>query len=202
MIIDKIEPQKTESVTYDENILNFIDYTVLFLVQAQSAEDVDIIMDDFLSDDFIDIMVENKKLFSILAVVWMDLFKRVFISGNESSFSLKVLWIPVIFQKLGWTIEDKASLSEIHTTCLKKANKDDSLYNYLVLLFVEGIFSSLEFASDNFRKNARSIATSDEDIEKVEKLFEDIASLGWPNQSEKPLGTNKVPTSWKFEVSH
>ena len=202
MITQEIEQQETQAVTYDENILNFIDYTVLLLVQVKTANDIDTIMDDFLSDDFIDLLVENKQLFSILSVVWMDAFKRVFINSEETSFSLKTLWIPVIFQKLGWTIEDKQSLSEIHTVCLKRANNDKSLYNYLVLLFVEGIFSSLDFAFDNFRKNVESIASSEEDTKNIDVLFDDIASLGWPRYTEPAeFNPSEISNCWSFEVS-
>ncbi len=204
MITNEIENEQTasEAVSFDENILNFLDYTVLLLSQANSANEVDILMDDFLSDDFIDLLVENKQLFSILGVVWMETFNRVFIAGNESSFSLKTLWIPVLFHKLDWTLEDKAALSDLHTLCLKKANNEPNVYNYLVLLFVEGMFSSLEFAFQNFTKNVTSLATTDEDKDNLKNLFDDIASLGWP-RSTSPSQNNVAsnPASWQFEVS-
>jgi len=160
------------------------------------------LMDDFLSDDFIDLLVKNKQLFGILGIVWMNTFSRVFINGNESNFSLKTLWIPVLFHKLAWTLEDKSSLSDLHTLCVKKSSDETSVYNYLVLLFVEGMHSSLEFAFQNFMKNVTSLAVTDEDKNNLNNLFDDIASLGWPRSMSSPQN-NAASTSanYKLEAS-
>ena len=199
MMTTQIEQTPKEHVSYEENILNFLEYTILLLSQVSSADEADIIMDDFLSDDFIDILVENKELFSILGIVWLDVFKRVFIFSNESSFSLKTLWIPVLFHKLDWSIEHNATLIELHSACENKIKDDNSLYNHLVLLFIEGMYFSLEQGIDNFKSSVKNLATSDEDIESINRLFDDLASLGWPqntNSNQKKDLMASHPSTW------
>lgn len=184
MMTTEIELEKPQTRSYDENILNFLDYTILLLSQANTADDVDIVMDDFVSDDFYNLLNENKELFNILAPVWVDVFDRVFVSGNESSFSLKALRIPVLIKEFDWVIENASNLSNLHTKCLNKIEKDESLYNYLTLLFVEGIYFSLESAFDNFKIHANSLASSQSDIDDIQDLCDDISSLGWPQNTQ------------------
>ncbi len=171
--------QPEEIVTYDENILSFLDYTVLILSQANSANDVDIIMDDFLSDDFIDILSNDRDLFGMLAPIWMDVFSRVFVTSDETSFSLKSLWIPVLINKLNWTIENKSTVSDLHKFCLEKVKKESSLYNYLSLLFVEGVLFTPDSAFNNFKLHTESLIKSQNDANELSRLHNDIISLGW-----------------------
>ena len=177
MIIEEVE--NTQNTQVDSQILNFLDYVVLMLSQARSVDELDLIMDDFMSDDIIEVIHNNKELFSVLSVVWLDTFERVCMRGEEHNFSLKILWLPIIFKQFGWRIEDRNRLRDLHTDAVQNATDAESLYPYLVLLFVEGIYLDIDNALANFEKRVRNIAKTDEDNENLDQLISDIMSLGW-----------------------
>lgn len=177
MIIEEVENTQTTQV--DPQILNFLDYVVLMLSQARSAEELDLIMDDFMSDDIIEVIHNNKELFSVLSVVWLDTIERICMRGEDHNFSLKILWLPIIFKQFDWRIEDKNRLRDLHTEATKNASEAETLYPYLILLFIEGIYLDTDKALANFEKQVRSIAKTEEDNENLDQLISDIMSLGW-----------------------
>jgi len=177
MIIEDIEKQQTSQA--ESQILNFLDYTVLMLSQASTVDEIDLLMDDFLSDDIMEIMQENKELFSVLSVVWLDTFERVCMRDEENNFSLKTLWLPVMFKNLGWHIEDQERLKSLHETARRNANESKDLFPFLVQLFVDGIYQNSDVALANFEEQVRKIADSEEDNANLDQLICDIMSLGW-----------------------
>jgi len=162
-----------------ENLMNFLDYTVLMLSQVNTVDDMDLIMDDFMAEDVMQTFRENSELFSILSIIWLNTFERVLVNSDETAFPLKVLKIPVLFREFHWTVEDKKLLSTIHTECLLKTLDSDFLYHMLTLLFIEGIALSEEEALANFRENVKKIVRSEEDELVVQNMMNDIQSLGW-----------------------
>ena len=181
MIIDEIKT--VESPKVDERILNFLDYTVLMLSQVNTVEEIDMIMDDFLSKDIISIMEENKELFSSLSVIWLDTFERVCLKEEQNNFSLKILNLPIMFKNLEWKIEDQDKLHHIHEQAIAQTKNKDSLCPHLSLLFIEGLIFSSNIALNNFEIRAKEIASSQEEIEGIDSIISDILSLGWTQQS-------------------
>ncbi len=174
------ENTKTKpAVQYDERILNFLDYIILLLSQANTVEEIDLIMDDFLSNDIVEILSENSELFSALPVVWLETFERVCMQKGETSFSLKTLYLPIMFKKLGWKIEDSEKLDRIHHFARKNVDQATILHPSLVLLFIEGLFLSPQTALSNFKENTERLNKTAEDEENINSILNDIKSLGW-----------------------
>jgi len=186
MMTNEIEREESLTSEAEKEILNFLDFAVLMLSQVNNAEDVDIIMDDFLSDEMYNVLNNNQALFSVLSIVWVNTFNRVFVEREEISFPIKLLRIPVLFDKFNWKIEDQAMLSSIHSKCLLKVIEENTLTNLFILLFIEGIFYSQEMALGNFKGNVKKIAKTDDDKMIVNELIENLETLGWP-KSTSPL---------------
>lgn len=184
MITDnKYEPSfERLHLPVDEKILSFLDYIVLMLSQASSVEEIDMIMDDFISDDVMKIMSDNRQLFSILSVIWLEAFERVCLNDRENNFSLNILHLPVIFKKLNWHIEDREKLARIQESCLEKSEESTKLYPNLILLFAEGLIYSTEKALTNFENRVEGLINTTEDEIGITQLIRDIISLGWRSE--------------------
>lgn len=170
---------ETEKEQLDDRTLNFLDYIVLLLSQASSVEELDLVMDDFLSDDFMTIMESNKPLFSMLPIIWLDTFERVCFQENENNFSLKILWLPIMFNKLGWKIESQDKINTLHEAALVKSEQSTALYPNLVLLFIEGLIFPSNIALNKFEERAKRLLNTEEDETNVDALISDVISLGW-----------------------
>lgn len=163
-----------------EAIFNFLDHTVLLITQAKNAEDIDLLMDDFMSDDIMLTLEEHKELFSLLNVVWFSAFKRIFIDERSDSFPLKVLWLPVMFKKLDWEIEDIATFEEANFSFRMRNQQSNDIYKHLVELFLNGLKFELDTAFKLFKDQVTTLELANEDDqESIDTMLEDIASLGW-----------------------
>ena len=142
---------KTETEEHvNQELLNFLDYTVLLLSQANTAEEIDLIMDDFMSEDLLTILSNNNSMFNILSIIWLNTFKRVFFTNNEKDFPLKLMRISSLFKELNWKSKCEELLAETHRECLMLTVEDNSVRNFLLLLFIEGIIFSYQNAVDKF----------------------------------------------------
>lgn len=180
MNIEMIESPEINQDLDQETLLNFLDHTVLLVSQAQTAEDIDLLMDDFMSEDVQQILTENKDLFSLLNAVWFSSFKRVFIDERSESFPLKVLWLPVLFKKLGWTIEDIETFEQANFTFRSQTQNKNDLYKFLVELFLNGLKFELDTSFKLFKNKIEAIElTSKKDHNQIATILSDIESLGW-----------------------
>jgi len=170
---------ETEELKLDERTSNFFDYIVLLLSQATSVEDLDLIMDDFMSADFMTIMESNKPLFSMLPVIWLDTFERICLIENANDFSLKTLWLPIMFKNLGWRIECHEKLNELHEAALINSEQSTILYPNLVLLFIEGLIFPPNIALSKFKERIIGLLNTLDDQSSIDSLISDIVSLGW-----------------------
>jgi len=168
-----------EQIPADENILNFMEYTISLISEAKTAQDVDLLMDDFVADDMTDLLTEHKYMFRVLSVIWLNTFKRVFLQGSENSFPVNVLWLPVLFSKLGWELKDKNHLNSLFQTCMENAEQKNSLYDYLCLLFIDGLLNNPSDAFVRFDGVIKSFDVNDIEKQKLEGLCNEIKSLGW-----------------------
>ena len=171
--------KQSEAVPADENILNFLEYTISLISEAKSAQEVDLLMDDFVADDMTNLLTEHKYLFRVLSVIWLNTFKRVFLQSEENSFPVNVLWLPVLFKRLDWELKDKNHLQNLFQTCLSNAEKNGSLYDYLCLLFVDGLLNTPRDAFLRFEVAVKSFKVNDLEKQKLEGLCGEIKSLGW-----------------------
>ncbi len=164
----------------DQNVLlSFLDHTVLQISQAHSAEEVDLLMDDFLSHDVINIFRNNSEMFSLLNAVWLNTFKRIFIEQRSDSFPLKVLWLPLLFNDFGWEIEDIETF-ESANMCFQSQHLDQSdLYKHLVELFMNGLKFNPQVSFNLFKKRLDNLKLSNSDQTKVKTLIQEIEELGW-----------------------
>ena len=79
--------ENTTSLNDQERALfNFLDHTVLLITQASNAQEIDLLMDDFMSDDVLKLLENNADFFGILNAVWLSTFKRIFIDQRSDSF--------------------------------------------------------------------------------------------------------------------
>jgi len=182
MIIEnttEVTESESAKLQVDEKILNFLDYIVLMLSQTNTVDEIDLIMDDFLSNDIFEVMEENRDQFSILSVIWLDAFERVCMKENENNFSLKMLWLPIMFNKLGWRIENQAKLDELRQRALTQTESSKVLYPNLALFFIEGLIFPEKQAMDNFKDRVQKLSNSEDDKLSINQLLEDIATLGW-----------------------
>jgi len=171
--------ESNQAVAADENILNFLEYTISLISEARSAQDVDLLMDDFIASDMTNLLSEHKYMFRVLSVIWLNTFKRVFMQGNENSFPVNVLWLPILFEKLGWELKDKNHLNNLFQTCLSKAEKNDSLYDYMCLLFIDGILNNPRESYLRFEKAVNGFDVNDLEKQKLDGLLIEVKSLGW-----------------------
>jgi len=175
-----LDNDKATVTDEQEALFNFLDHTVLLITQASNAEEVDLLMDDFMSDDILQILESNKEFFSLLNAVWFSTFKRIFIDVRSESFPVKVLWLPVLFDKLGWKIEDIETFEQANFAFRNQTQQQNDLYKHLVELFLNGLKFELETAYNVFKTKIDSIEYSDEkDKESIETMINDIESLGW-----------------------
>ena len=163
----------------DENILNFLEYTISLISEAKTAQEVDLLMDDFVADDMTNLLTEHKNMFRVLSVIWLNTFKRVFIQSEENSFPVNVLWLPILFARLGWELKDKNHLHNLFQACLSKAEKNASLYDYLCLLFIDGLLNTPHEAYERFEKAIKLFEVNDLEKKKLEAMCGEIESLGW-----------------------
>ncbi|MDH3326107.1 MAG: hypothetical protein OEM38_05240 [Gammaproteobacteria bacterium] len=177
MIIENTQVEPKQET--DERILNFLDYIVLMLSQANTVDELDLIMDDFSSNDILLIMEEHKQLFGVLSVICLDTFERICVKDDENNFSLKTLHLPIIFKRMGWKIESEARLADLHQISLKRSEESTILYPNLVLLFIEGLILPTNQALNNFEERVEGLLNSEEDESNINQLITDIASIGW-----------------------
>ena len=168
-----------QAVEPDENLLNFLEYTISLISEARSAQDVDLLMDDFIANDMTELLSENKYMFRVLSVIWLNTFKRVFMQSDEKSFPVNVLWLPVLFKKLGWELKDKSHLNNLFQTCLASAEDNASLYDYMCLLFIDGLLNSPKDAYPRFEGMIKGFDVNDLEKQKLDSLLTEIKSLGW-----------------------
>ncbi len=171
--------EKYATTSPDENILNFMEYTISLISEAKTAQDVDLLMDDFIADDMTNLLSEHKYLFRVLSVIWLNTFKRVFMQGQGNSFPVNILWLPVLFNRLGWELKDKNHLNNLFQTCLESAEKNNSLYDYLCLLFIDALLNTPSEAFVRFDGAIRSFEVNDFERKKLTDLCGEIKSLGW-----------------------
>lgn len=179
MNILEIASPKIDTNLDQEALFNFLDHVVLQLTQVKNAEEVDLIMDDFMSNDFLDILSGNKEFFSLLNVIWFNTFKRVFIDERSDSFPLKVLLLPVLFKQLGWEIEDIETFEEANYKFRSQTAFKNDLYKLLVELFLNGLKFDTKTSFNLFKKKVESLEMSESDKENIPKMLQDIESLGW-----------------------
>ena len=181
MINTELKPlENTEQeVVVDENILSFLEYTISLISEARTAQDVDLLMDDFIANDMTNLLTENKYMFRVLSVIWLNTFKRVFMQSNEQSFPVNVLWLPVLFNRLGWELKDKNHLNNLFQTCVSNADSNNSLYDYLCLLFIDGLLNSTHDAYERFVKTVDVFEMNDIERQQFESMLSEIRSLGW-----------------------
>lgn len=171
--------QDDQSVAADENLLNFLEYTISLISEARSAQDVDLLMDDFIANDMTNLLSENKYMFRVLSVIWLNTFKRVFMQAEEKSFPVNVLWLPVLFNRLGWELKDKNHLNNLFQTCLTNAEKNNSLYDYMCLLFIDGLLNVPHEAYKRFEMALNGFEVNDLEKQKLDSLLGEVKSLGW-----------------------
>jgi len=184
MIIEHVENieekvRETASALNEEKLLKFLDYFVLMLSQANTVEDIDLIMDDFLSEDVIHIIQENSELFNILSIIWIDTFDRICMKPGESNFSLKVLWLPILYKRFNWSLNDVDVFNTLHSKAESDVENSDSLCPYLNLLFVEGFTKSTEKALTNFKEKTEVLIQDKSEKENIESIISDVKSIGW-----------------------
>ena len=175
----KTKQDSDEVVGVDENILNFLEYTISLISEARTAQDVDLLMDDFIAEDMTNLLTENKYMFRVLSVIWLNTFKRVFINRQEKSFPVNVLWLPILFGRLGWELKDKNHLNNLFQTCMENAEENSSLYDYLCLLFIDGLLNNSHDAFLRFKGVIESFDVNDIERQKLESLLGEISRLGW-----------------------
>jgi len=168
-----------EIVNVDENIINFLEYTISLISEAKSAQDVDLLMDDFMADDMTKLLTENKYMFRVLSVIWLNTFKRVFMNSEEKSFPVNVLWLPILFSRLGWELKDKNHLNNLFHTCMSNAEESNSLYDYLCLLFIDSLLHSAHDAFQRFKGAVESFEVNDIERQQLDAMLGEISSLGW-----------------------
>jgi len=171
--------ENDQTTAADENILNFLEYTISLISEAKSAEDVDLLMDDFIANDMTDLLKEHKYMFRVLSVIWLNTFKRVFMQGQENSFPVNVLWLPVLFDKLGWELKDKNHLNNLFQSCVSNAEKNNSLYDYMCLLFIDGLLNVPHEAYARFENAINGFEVNDLEKQKLDGLLAEVRSLGW-----------------------
>lgn len=173
--------ENTTSLNDQERALfNFLDHTVLLITQASNAQEIDLLMDDFMSDDVLKLLENNADFFGILNAVWLSTFKRIFIDQRSDSFPLKVLWLPVLFKQLNWEIEDIETFEKANFEFRQKTQNNNDLYKQLVELFLNGLKFRPETAYNLFKDNIEKIDVSTkEEVENITAMLKDIESLGW-----------------------
>lgn len=162
-----------------EALLNFLDHTVLLITQAKNAEEVDLLMDDFMSEDIVNLLEDNKDMFSLLNAVWFNTFKNIFIEKRSDSFPLKVLWLPLLFKKLGWEIEDIETFEEANFKFRLENQYNNDIYKNLVELFLNGLKFNCQVAFQLFKNKVSVMEISDEDRQNIKVMIEEIEELGW-----------------------
>jgi len=165
--------------TVNEELLNFLDYTVLLLSQANTVDEIDLIMDDFMSEDIIHVFSENNLIFNIIPIVWLNTYKRVVHENGNHDFPLKLLWLPVLFKNLDWQIYDNNDLQSIYGEALSKLEEDLSLFNMLNILFLEGLLGKFSNAYSNFNRMCSKLSLTDQENLDLENIKTDIRALGW-----------------------
>lgn len=178
-MIDNLAHKEEVEYPVSNELLNFLDYTVLLLSQVNTSDEVDLIMDDFSSSDLVKILSENREFFSVLSSVWLTAFKRVFILNGDQDFPMKLLRIPALINELNWDQNCVEHAKDIHRECLMMTLQNKSLTNLLLLLFLEGIIYSSQEAINNFINNIEPLIENEEDRQGVNVVIEDLVSLGW-----------------------
>lgn len=166
--------------TNNELLFNFLDHMVLLITQAKNAEEVDILMDDFMSDDVLKTLTDNKEFFSLLNVVWFSTFNRVFIEQRSESFPLKVLWLPILFKQLGWEIEDIETFELANYNFRNQTQQKNDLYKHLVELFLNGLKFDASAAYKLFKDKIDKLELKTKQEKKnISMMLKDIESIGW-----------------------
>ncbi|MDX1811514.1 MAG: hypothetical protein R3240_06175 [Gammaproteobacteria bacterium] len=169
-----------QAETEEQNpLFNFFDYTVLLITQANTAEDIDLLMDDFMSPDVINILEENKGLFSLLNAIWFTTFKRVFVDKRSESFPLKMLALPILFKRMGWEIEDIETFENANFEFRTKTQGKNDLYAHLVQLFMNGLKFTPSVALNLFKDKIEALDVSEQDKANIDVMIKDIEELGW-----------------------
>ncbi len=165
--------------TVNEELLNFLDYTILLLSQANTVDEIDLIMDDFMSEDIIHVFSENNLIFNIIPIVWLNTYKRVIHASSSHDFPLKLLWLPILFKNLGWELNGNSELQIIYGEALSKLEEDLSLFNMLNILFLEGLLGKFSSAYSNFNRMCSKLNLTDQEGIDLENIKTDIRELGW-----------------------
>jgi len=163
----------------NEELLNFLDYTILLLSQANTADEIDLIMDDFMSEDIIHVFSKNSLFFNIIPIVWLNTYKRVIHANVNRDFPLKLLWLPILFKNLGWEIHGNNELQMIHGEALNNLEEDLSLFNMLNILFLEGLLGKFSSAYSNFNRMCSKLTLTDQEKADLDNIKADVRALGW-----------------------
>lgn len=181
IVLDQVE---TKSNLDQEAVLNFLDHSVLLISQVQTAEDVDLLMDDFMSDDIVNIFENNKEMFSLINAVWFQAFKRIFVDQKSESFPLKMLWLPIMFKKFGWEIEDIETFEAANFKFRKDNENKNDIYKHLVELFLNGLKFNTHVAYSLFKRRLETLNVSPTDKENIESIITDLDELGWNKETQ------------------
>lgn len=166
-----------------DNPLNFVEHTLLTLIQVQDVYDLNEVLSALLADDVVSYLGEHRHMFSILSGTINSKIRETVFDAPDTTFPDGLLMIPPLFEQLGWDNNAKDWKVE-YKRFSQKFREEPCLTYALALLFINSMTKGMESAMQNFKGDIEALQA--EDLVHAERYLDNLQYFGWPAENTPP----------------